>query len=83
MGRRATEDNPSGGGTLGVYVFHLAIYKLLQFRIIGDLYIDNTPIAVYYILVLLLWMSLFWLSYGLTVLSRRNSVLSVILLGEK
>lgn len=72
-----------GGGTLGIYVFHLAIYKFLQFRIMGDLYLDTTSTIFYYLLALFIWQAIFWLSYSLTFICRKNHLLSLLLLGSK
>ena len=70
-----------GGGTLGVYVFHIAIYTLL-IRLFGDLTINTLGGLRYTLYVIALWQVVFWISYGLTIITNKTKYLSIILLGK-
>ena len=71
-----------GGGTLGIYVFHIAVYTLL-IRIAGDLCIKSESMLYYTLYVLILWQFVFWISYLLTILTDKTKYLSIMLLGKK
>lgn len=71
-----------GGGTLGIYVFHLALYPVVLNLLeqVCD-YVLFCSIC-YYIFSFILWQLMFWLSYGMVLLVSRSHLLSCILLGK-
>ena len=70
-----------GGGTLGIYVFHLALYKLLLRIFDSDIKID-TNVWLYTIVVLIVWQTMFIVSYFLTRITSKNQVLAFLFLGK-
>ena len=71
----------NGGGTLGLYTTHIAIYTLL-IKVFGSLVLDSNSSFVYTLYVIALFTSITILSILTCTFLKRNKYLSFLFLGK-